>query len=117
MKAFLIFTVLSSLQVMSRRFNTMTKEDVALDRTGIRIMLSETQVLQIVPVSSVTLWRMVKRREFPSPSFITPNKKVWFEDEVAAWQASVTGRIRGRRRTSREREAAAAAITENTPTT
>ena len=61
------------------------------------IMLNEAQVLKIVPVSPVTLWRMVKRREFPPPTFITPNKKVWFEDQVIKWQTEVDGRCRGRR--------------------
>src|SRR5262249_60460367 len=60
---------------------------------------------RVIPVSPVTLWRMVKRGEFPPPSFITPNKKVWFEDKIVAWQANVNGRTRGRRN-RRKREAA-----------
>jgi prophage regulatory protein len=62
-----------------------------------RRMLSEKQVLQIVPVSPVTLWRMVKRKEFPPPVFISPNKKVWFEDVVVSWQCELDERGRGRR--------------------
>ena len=72
--------------------------DIAeLEQAGLRKMLGEAQVLKIVPVSSVTLWRMVKRGEFPPPTFITPNKKVWFLDEVVQWQSEVNGRGRGRR--------------------
>ena len=70
---------------------------IALEKAGLRVMLSETQVLKIVPVSTVTLWRMVKRGEFPSPTFITPNKKIWYLDEVIKWQTEVNGRGRGRR--------------------
>ena len=73
-------------------------EDIAaLEKAGLRVLLSEAQVLKIVPVSSVTLWRMVKRGEFPPPTFITPNKKVWFLDEIIRWQEQVNGRGRGRR--------------------
>jgi hypothetical protein len=52
------------------------EEDIdELQKVGLRKMLSESAVLKIVPVSPVTLWRMVKRGEFPPPTFITANKK------------------------------------------
>jgi predicted DNA-binding transcriptional regulator AlpA len=72
-------------------------EDIAgLERTGLRKMLSEAEVLAIIPVSSVTLWRMVRKGTFPKPTFISPNKKVWFADEVVRWQSEINGRGRGR---------------------
>ena len=44
-------------------------EDGEPSKLGPRRMLTEKQVLQIVPVSPVTLWRMVKRGEsFHNPS-------------------------------------------------
>jgi predicted DNA-binding transcriptional regulator AlpA len=73
------------------------REYVAPETTEVRTMLNEAQVLAIVPVSPVTLWRMQKAGRFPRATFITPNKKVWFEDEIVAWQAEVDGRRRGRR--------------------
>jgi prophage regulatory protein len=63
----------------------------------LRRMLNEAQVLEAVPVSPVTLWRMVKQKRFPRPTFISPNKKFWWLDEVVAWQREVDGRRRGRR--------------------
>jgi prophage regulatory protein len=73
-------------------------EDIAaLEKAGLRVMLSEAQVLKIVPVSSVTLWRMARRGTFPKPTFISPNKKVWYLDEIAKWQEQVNGRGRGSR--------------------
>jgi predicted DNA-binding transcriptional regulator AlpA len=73
-------------------------EDLAaLEKAGLRKMLSEAEVLAIIPVSSVTLWRMARRGTFPKPTFISPNKKVWFADEVVRWQAEVNGRGRGSR--------------------
>jgi prophage regulatory protein len=62
-----------------------------------RRMLREEQVLAIVPVSTVTLYRMEKEGKFPRGTFISSNRKIWFEDEVVAWQDSINGRSRGRR--------------------
>ncbi len=73
-------------------------DDGAPDKTGLRCMLNEKQVLDIVPVSPVTLWRMEKAGRFPRGSFVSPNKKFWFEDEIIAWQREVNGRRRPRRK-------------------
>jgi predicted DNA-binding transcriptional regulator AlpA len=65
-----------------------------LEQAGLRIMLTEKQILRIVPFSPVTLWRRVRDRTFPKPTFIGPNMKVWYLDEIRAWQAEVNGRGR-----------------------
>jgi prophage regulatory protein len=54
-----------------------------------RRMLTEKQVLQIVPVGRSTLWRMEKAGRFPKSTYISPNRRVWFEDEILDWQRSV----------------------------
>jgi prophage regulatory protein len=72
-------------------------EDGAPDKSLPRRMLNEKQVLQIVPVSPVTLWRMEKKGLFPKGTYISPNRKVWFEDEIVKWQNEINGRGRGRR--------------------
>ena len=61
-------------------------------------MLNEVQVLAIVPVSAVTLWRMEKDGMFPKSSYISANRRVWFEDEIVQWQNEFNGRRRGRQR-------------------
>jgi prophage regulatory protein len=77
-------------------------EDRALG--GPRRMLNEKQVLQIVPVGRTTLYRMEKTGRFPRSTYISPNRRVWFEDEIVAWQNAVDdfnpnrGRGKGRRR-------------------
>jgi prophage regulatory protein len=73
------------------------------EKSRLRRMLSEKQVLEIVPVGRTTLYRMEKTGRFPKSTYISPNRRVWFEDEVASWQAAVDefnpnrGRGKGRR--------------------
>jgi prophage regulatory protein len=54
-----------------------------------RRMLNEAQVRAIIPVSRTTLFRMAKTGRFPRSTYISPNRRVWFEDEIIAWQRSV----------------------------
>jgi prophage regulatory protein len=69
-----------------------------------RRMLSEKQVLEIIPVGRTTLYRMEKAGRFPRGTYISPNRRVWFEDEIVAWQNAVDefnpnrGRGKGRAR-------------------
>lgn len=78
-------------------------EDGAPNQSGPRRMLNEEQVLQIIPVSRTTLYRMEKAGRFPRATYISPNRRVWFEDEIVAWQCAVDefnpnrGRGKGRR--------------------
>src|SRR4051794_23574613 len=58
-------------------------------KSGPRRMLNETQVLGIIPVSRTTLYRMEKSGRFPKSTYISPNRRVWFEDEIIAWQNAV----------------------------
>jgi predicted DNA-binding transcriptional regulator AlpA len=66
-------------------------------------MLSKKQILEIVPVGRTALYRMKKTGRFPRSTHISPNRSVWFEDEIIAWQAAVDefdpkrGRGKGRR--------------------
>ncbi|WP_074122564.1 AlpA family phage regulatory protein [Bradyrhizobium sp. AS23.2] len=85
-----------------------------LEKSGVRKMLREAEVLMITSVSPATLWRMVTEDRFPPPTFISPNSKRWFMDEVIAWQQTIEGRDRSEARRQaqlarrkREREAAA----------
>ena len=59
---------------------------LAEEGSSARRMLTIDQVLQIVPVSRTTLYEMEKNKEFPQSHYITANRRVWFEDEVIAWQ-------------------------------
>jgi prophage regulatory protein len=74
------------------------------ESSATRRMLNEKQVLGIVPVSRTTLYRMEKTGRFPKSTYISANRRVWFEDEIVAWQNNVDefnprrGRGKGRRR-------------------
>ena len=63
-----------------------------------RRMMSEKQVLDIVPVGRTTLYRMEKAGRFPRSTYISPNRRVWFEDEIIAWQSAVDEFDQNRRR-------------------
>lgn len=72
--------------------------------SGPRRMLNEKQVLDIIPLSRTSIYRLEKVGKFPRSTYISPNRRVWFEDEIAAWQNAVDefdprrGRGHGRRR-------------------
>ncbi|WP_456843641.1 helix-turn-helix transcriptional regulator [Bradyrhizobium sp. USDA 4510] len=68
-----------------------------------RRMLNEKQVLEIIPVGRTTLYRMEKAGRFPKSTYISPNRRVWYEDQIVRWQETVDefdrrrGRGKGRR--------------------
>ena len=78
-------------------------EDHGPDKFAPRRMLSEAQVLAIIPISRTTLYRMERDGKFPRSTYISPNRRVWFQDEIVAWQNAVDefnptrGRGKGRR--------------------
>lgn len=87
----------------------VAKPDRAPDKPVPRRMLTEKQVLEIIPVSRTTLFRMEKADRFPKSTYISPNRRVWFEDEVVAWQNVIDefnpNRGRGKGRRSQRRAA------------
>ena len=90
--------------ITARRHDPETEVD-APDKLRTRRMLNEKQVLEIVPVGRTTLYRMEKAGRFPKSTYISPNRRVWFEDEIIAWQNAVDefnpGRGRGKGRRQR----------------
>jgi prophage regulatory protein len=71
-------------------------QEGAPDKSGPRRMLNIEQVLQLVPVSRTTIWEMEKAGQFPKSTYISPNRRVWYADEIIRWQEEVNGRGRGR---------------------
>jgi predicted DNA-binding transcriptional regulator AlpA len=73
-------------------------EDGAHDQPGLRPMLNERQVLRLVPISRTSLYRLERAGKFPRSTYVSPNRKLWFRDEIIAWQAAVDERDPARRR-------------------
>ena len=40
---------------------------------------------KLIPISRATLWRMVKKSQFPPPQQIGPNTTVWLCGDVRKW--------------------------------
>jgi predicted DNA-binding transcriptional regulator AlpA len=79
-------------------------QEVAPHKSGPRRMLSEKQVLDIVPLSRTSIYRLEKAGKFPKSTYISANRRIWYEDTIIAWQSAVDefnpnrGRGKGRRR-------------------
>jgi len=64
------------------------------DKSGRRHMLSEKQVLEIIPVGRTTLYRVEKKGRFPKSTYISPNRRVWFESDIIACRTRLTSSTR-----------------------
>src|SRR6516165_6674284 len=79
-------------------------EDGATDKSRPRRMLNEKQVLDIVPLSRTSIYRLEKAGKFPRSTYISANRRIWYEDQIIDWQRAVDefnpnrGRGKGRRR-------------------
>jgi len=51
-------------------------------------LLSPTVVADRTSLSRVTLWRMMRRKEFPKSVLISPGRIAWPESEINAWIAA-----------------------------
>jgi prophage regulatory protein len=82
-------------------------EDDAHGGARLRPMLTERMVLELVPLSRTTLYRLERAGKFPRSVYVSANRRLWFRDQIIAWQAAVDeqdernpnrGRGKGRRR-------------------
>jgi predicted DNA-binding transcriptional regulator AlpA len=48
-------------------------------------LLSLEQVLELIPYSKVTVWRLVRRGEFPAPVKLGLKKTAFRANEIQAW--------------------------------
>jgi predicted DNA-binding transcriptional regulator AlpA len=72
-----------------------------------RRMLTEAQVLDLLPFGRTTLLNLIKTGGFPRATYVSPNRRAWFADQIARWQEALReqnphfnpnrGRGRGRR--------------------
>ena len=50
------------------------------------------EVAQLIGVSKVTLWRMVRAGRFPSPVTVSDNSTAYVLEEVQEWMAAAVSR-------------------------
>jgi len=55
-----------------------------------RPMVSEKQLLKMVPASRASIRRWIEEGIFPPPATIGPARVAWFLDEIAVWQERVS---------------------------
>lgn len=48
-------------------------------------ILSRVEIMKLLGVSEVTLWRMTREGRFPKPIEISPRRIGWPEEVVRAW--------------------------------
>lgn len=71
-------------------------DDRALDQATPRRMLTEKMVLGLIPMARSTLWRAEKENQFPKGVYVL-GRKLYYADEVAAFQVANEGQPGGRR--------------------
>jgi predicted DNA-binding transcriptional regulator AlpA len=90
--------------VIAAKRQEVDMEDSAPHYSRPRRMLNEKQVLDIVPLSRTSIYRLEKAGKFPRSTYISANRRIWYEDEIVDWQRAVDefnpnrGRGKGRRR-------------------
>jgi prophage regulatory protein len=53
-----------------------------------RRVIGQKELLQKLPISRTTLWRLIRAKKFPPPLQLSANRIGWFEDEVDRWLES-----------------------------
>jgi prophage regulatory protein len=51
--------------------------------------MRRAEVLSIAGIHNVTLWRLIRRGEFPKPVHVTSKAVAWRRAEVARWLAEL----------------------------
>jgi predicted DNA-binding transcriptional regulator AlpA len=52
-------------------------------------MLTEPQVLDLLPFGRTTLHNLIKTGGFPRGVYVSPNRRAWFAGDVARWQNAI----------------------------
>lgn len=56
------------------------------DSEKVREMLSSREVLAMIPLDRAALFRLENEGLFPQGHPVSPRKRLWFRDEIVAWQ-------------------------------
>jgi prophage regulatory protein len=61
-------------------------------RAELREMITADQILTLIPMSRTTLFRLERDGLFPQGIAVGPHRKLWFKDDVVAWQTEAQDR-------------------------
>ena len=62
---------------------------VFVDRSGrTRNRSHREATIGLLNISESMLWKLVKRGDFPAPTYITASMPTWSEDQISQWIAS-----------------------------
>ena len=79
----LIMGLANQPPVMERRAEQATESGEP------RRMLTEAQLLDVLPFGRTTLFALIKSGAFPRAVYVSPNRRAWFADEIARWQNAI----------------------------
>jgi predicted DNA-binding transcriptional regulator AlpA len=83
-----------SLDVSAEQFFELLAQmgSVKVSGGAVADMLDLDEVVRRVPVSKSTIKRLISSGNFPKGRYISPNRRVWTEDEIQRWQKSLSGK-------------------------
>lgn len=61
-------------------------------------MLTEQEILRLIPIGRATLFRLMRENKFPRGTFVSKNRRLWLSSEIARWQREVNAYVPERRR-------------------
>jgi predicted DNA-binding transcriptional regulator AlpA len=69
---------------------TRPQHDTAEPRSNEpRQMLTEAELLDLLPFGRTTLHNMIKQGFFPRGVNVSPNRKAWFSTQIVDWQNAI----------------------------
>lgn len=74
------------LELPAQEISSQALEASVADSPGLHRMLTMKDLQEFVPYSARHIDRLVEKGEFPAPLYISPNRRIWLEPEVRAWQ-------------------------------
>jgi predicted DNA-binding transcriptional regulator AlpA len=84
-------TTAARRKVDARRHTDEPVESAPAD-SGLRKMLTGSDVARLTGFSKATIYRLERAGNFPPGTFISSRHKVWFLDQLVRWQREVEGR-------------------------
>jgi prophage regulatory protein len=63
---------------------------------GVVRILSRAEVRALTGLSATTIWREIRAGRFPQPIVLSPNRKGFREDDIAAWVRGGTSKLQMR---------------------